>query len=266
MKYEYFKKKYWEDLLVYHCGIDQNLKPGIRYGPVIRDVFIIECCTWGAGSVIINNQEFPFRENMCYILMPGDTVIHTTDLEEPREGVWCAIDSVAFRNVCSRAGVSSDNPFAPPEAFPTITAEIENMLKMRNDIDPGADYRRAGCIYNIMGALLRTTGQNNKNVAIQKAIGIMETRYYEDLHVEEIARTVGFDRCYFSSLFKEKTGKTPHAYLTALRVQKAAALLTAGGTTVTEAATSVGIDPQNFARFFKTQTGKTPKQYVKERL
>ena len=135
---------------------------------------------------------------------------------------------------------------------------------MRDDTDPGVDFRRAGCIYNILGALLRETNLSNKNSWIQKAIGIMETRYHEDITIEDIARETGLDRTYFSTLFKEKTGFTPHNYLTQLRIKKASTLLLINNSTVAEIASSVGLDPQNFSRFFKKETGKTPKQYIKD--
>jgi len=52
-------------------GWDRNLEPGVRYGPVIRDTYVIECCTGGFGSAIINGVEFPVQAGDCYILLPG---------------------------------------------------------------------------------------------------------------------------------------------------------------------------------------------------
>ena len=264
MLYENFKKGYREEPILYYCGIDKNLKPGARYGPVIRDIYIVECCTYGAGTIIINGKEFPFTKNSCFILFPGDTVIHTTDTVDPRQGVWCAIDGFSLKSIFTQAGISSETPFAPPEAVSEITSEMNKIYSMRNDSDPGADLRRAGCIYNILGALLKPTKASNKNSIVQKAIGIMETRYHESISIEEIASLTGFDRAYFSTLFKEKTGLSPHAYLTQLRIKKASTLLKLNNATISEIALSVGLDPQNFARFFKKETGKTPKQYATE--
>jgi AraC-like DNA-binding protein len=264
MFYENLKKSYRDEPILYYCGIDENLKPGARSVPIIRDVYVIECCICGAGTIIINGNEFPFEKNSCYILMPGDTVIQTSDVIESRKCIWCAIDGFLLKNVFEQAGISSQNPFAPSEAFEEILEELKRILSMRDDTDPGVDFRRAGCIYNILGALLRSTKASNKNSVIQKAIGIMETRYHESISIEEIAKISGFDRAYFSTLFKEKTGLSPHAYLTQLRIKKASTLLILNNSTISEIALSVGLDPQNFSRFFKKETGKTPKQYIKE--
>lgn len=264
MLYENLKKDYRHEPILYYCGIDKNIKPGARYGPVIRDVYVIECCIWGAGTVIINGKEFPFKENSCFILMPGDTVIYTSDTVEPRRCIWCAIDGFLLKNVFQQIGISSETPFAPPKAFNEIVSQIKKIYEMHNDTDPGADFRRAGCIYNILGVLLKETNISNKNSWIQKAIGIMEARYHEDISIEDIARETGLDRTYFSTLFKEKTGFSPHTYLTQLRIKKASTLLVINNSTVSQIAVSVGLDPQNFSRSFKKATGKTPKQYIKE--
>ncbi len=264
MFYENLKKPYRDEPILYYCGIDENLKPGARSTPVIRDVYVIECCIRGAGTIIINGNEFPFEKNSCYILMPGDTVIQTSDVIESRKCIWCAIDGFLLKNVFEQTGISSQNPFAPSVAFEEILEELKKILSMRDDTDPGADFRRAGCIYNILGALLKQTNISNKNSWIQKAIGIMEARYHEDISIESIARETGLDRTYFSTLFKEKTGFSPHAYLTQLRIKKASTLLKINNSTISEIALSVGLDPQNFSRFFKKATSKTPKQYIKE--
>ena len=46
--------------------------------------------------------------------------------------------------------------------FDEILAEIKKIVAMRSATDPGADFRRAGCIYNILGALLKETKLSNK--------------------------------------------------------------------------------------------------------
>ena len=110
-----------------------------------------------------------------------------------------------------------------------------------------------------------TTERLRKEYLIEKAIGLMETNYAEDLNMTDLAGQVGMARAYFSTRFKEETGVTPHQYLTTLRIQKACLLLeSSDGHSVEEIAYLVGSDPKNFSRQFKTHTGKTPLQYKKE--
>jgi len=266
MLYEHFIKEHKEEPTICYSGRDKNLTPGVRFGPVIRDIFIVECCTGGFGSVIVNGIEFPLKKGDCYFLFPGDTVTHTAAEINPREGVWCAMDGLGIGAVLLKAGITSSAPFAPGEAFGEITEAVRRVVDMKDENDAGADLRRTALVYSILGALMKYTSQSSdKNIWVRKAIGVMETNYHKNITATDIAFEVGLDRSYFSTLFKTQTGKTPYAYLTSLRIKKACALMEKECASVSEAAVSVGLDPRNFARLFKRETGKTPGQYLKER-
>ncbi len=266
MFYERFAEERREEPTFYCGGWDRNLPPGIRYGPVIRDIYIVECCTGGYGSVVINGTEFSVGPGDCYILFPGDVVIHTADFKDPRRGVWCAVDGLNLGEVFTRVGISSSAPFAPKEAFDDVCALLEQMLSMQDKTDPGADFRRTGCVYAMLGTLLRySASATDKNRWIKQAVGIMETRYHEPLSVGGLAKETGLDRSYFSTLFHEQMGMSPHEYLTSLRIRKACALLRKKDLSVGQVAASVGLDACNFSRLFKKEIGKTPKEYRDEK-
>ena len=39
---------------------------GSMRGPIVRGIYLIECCIEGKGSVVINGNEFPFTAGACY--------------------------------------------------------------------------------------------------------------------------------------------------------------------------------------------------------
>lgn len=246
---------------VLYCEKEENLLPGQQYGPIIRDVYIVECCTEGYGSVIINGREFPVGPGDCYILLPGDTVTHTADRKVPRRGCWCALDGLDLGRHFREAGISSQAPFAPKEAFDELCGRVQEMVEEWGKGDAGEALRETACIYGFLGALMRHCSPSGADDWIERALGLMEARFHEPLSVGEIAREVGLERSYFSVLFKEKSGLTPHRYLTSLRIRKACALMDGECCSVAEAAAAVGLDPRNFARLFKKETGKMPLEY-----
>lgn len=259
-----YTKEHHMEPLVYFCGIDENLEPGVKCGPVQRDVFLIECCVSGYGGIEINGVNFPITPRSCYFLFPGDTVTHSADEVEPRCGFWCAMSGLQIASALKQAGISSSSPFAPPELFDEINSRLEEMYRTREENDLGADMRRTAHIYAILGALLRTSTATDKNSSVQKAIGYMETNYHMDLSVAALAGEIGLDRSYFSTLFKSQTGLSPHEYLTQLRVKKAAALLKDTAYSVAEISEAVGFDSGNFSRIFKQVIGMTPLEYRKK--
>lgn len=259
MIYERFISERQQEPALYYCDRDDRIPAGVCYGPVIRDIYIVECCTDGGGTVVINGRVFPVTAGDCFFLFPGDTVTHTT--EKTRSGAWCALDGQPIAKALAEAHISAEAPFAPRETFGGILRAIERMLAMREESDPGADMRRTACIYEILGCLLRTGGRQKSHAAVQNAIGLLETQYHTPLTVADIAARVGLERAYFSTLFKAETGSTPHAYLTTLRIRKACTLLAETDAPIAAVAESVGLDDQNFARLFKKETGKSPGEY-----
>ena len=248
---------------VLYCEKEYNLLPGEHYGPIIRDVYIIECCVEGYGSVIINDKEFAVEPESCYILFPGDTVIHTADSTDPRKGYWCAIDGLDLGFLFKEAGISSYSPFAPKELFADLCGCVMKMVAEWGSGDAGEALRETSCIYEFLGVLMRNKKATAYDDRIERAIGLMETKYHENLSVERIACEVGLERSYFSVLFKEKTTVSPYQYLTSLRIFKACSLIEKENCSITHAAIATGFDPCNFARSFKRVTGKTPAEYFK---
>lgn len=266
MEFHSFKdhtKEHHMEPLVYFCGIDENLSPGAKCGPVQRDVFLIECCVSGYGGIEINGVSYPITPRSCYFLFPGDTVTHSADNVEPRCGFWCAMSGMQIASALKQAGISSTSPFAPSELFDEINSRLEEMYRTREENDLGADMRRTSHIYAILGALLRTSTETDKYSSVQKAIGYMETNYHMNLSVAALAEEIGLDRSYFSTFFKSQTGLSPHEYLTRLRVKKAAALLKESTYSVAEISEAVGFDSGNFSRIFKQAIGMTPLEYRK---
>ena len=235
---------------------------GARFGPAIRRVYTIECNISGYGTVTVNGKTFPITPGDCYVLLPGTTVIYTTDEMQPRTGLWCAIDGLSLEHHFQNTGITAETPFLPRDVFPEVREWMEKMVDSWEREDQGARLLQTACIYGILGALNKNKRNMAKEYSIEKAIGLMETNYTESLNMAELAQQVGMARAHFSTRFKEETGMSPHRYLTTLRIQKACLLLESSEQhSVEEIAYLVGSDPKNFSRQFKQQLGKTPLQY-----
>ena len=262
-KIETIRSSQSEAPLAFFCKKEKENCTAARYGPVIRDVYLFECCTGGRGAIIVNGKEFHVKKGSFYVLFPGDSVVHVSKLDSPRRGYSCVASGISLRRILSRAGITSDQPFAPAKLFPALLEAMEKMYGMEGESDPGAECRRTGYLYRILGELLREGEVETGESLIQKALGIMEARYHEGLTVAILSREVGLDRSYFSTVFKKAMGISPHRYLTDLRIRKACALMKRSDLPIAVVAEAVGLDPQNFSRFFQRETGLTPSQYQK---
>ena len=81
---------------VYLCAWDtrQSVPPGSHYGPVVRNIYTLECNVSGYGTVTINNKTFDVKPGDFYFLLPGQTVTFTADRHDPRIALYCTAGGV----------------------------------------------------------------------------------------------------------------------------------------------------------------------------
>lgn len=86
--------------------------------------------------------------------------------------------------------------------------------------------------------------------------------YSEKIDLDNISDEAYFSKFHFIRLFKSIYGKTPHQYLTTVRIEKAQNFFQENKS-VTEVCTLVGFDSlSTFSGLFTKLVGKTPSQYL----
>ena len=100
---------------------------------------------------------------------------------------------------------------------------------------------------------------------LQQIIDYIDAYLDSDLSLNELATSVQMSPHYFSRLFKETTGITPHQYVIRCRIDRAKDLLRQGKLSIAEIATQVGfVDQSHLHRHFKRLVGVTPKNYLRQ--
>ncbi|MCR2806993.1 response regulator [Paenibacillus soyae] len=90
----------------------------------------------------------------------------------------------------------------------------------------------------------------------------LEKHYHEPITLKDIADKVFLNASYFSTLFKQRTGKTFVERLTEIRVEEAKRRLASSEEKILSIAETTGFaNIRHFNRVFKTETGVTPKEY-----
>jgi transcriptional regulator GlxA family with amidase domain len=90
----------------------------------------------------------------------------------------------------------------------------------------------------------------------------LQSKYADDLSVDDLAVAVGMSSRTLLRRFKAATGRMPGAYLQAVRVEMAKAMLERDRASVQSIAAAVGYDDVSFFRsLFKRSTGMTPAEY-----
>jgi AraC-like DNA-binding protein len=90
----------------------------------------------------------------------------------------------------------------------------------------------------------------------------IDANYADEIDLNNISDEAYFSKFHFIRLFRTIYGKTPHQYLTSVRIEKAIQLLRSGKT-VSEVCSLVGFNSlTSFSGLFKRIAGISPSAYL----
>jgi len=100
---------------------------------------------------------------------------------------------------------------------------------------------------------------------LQRVMEYFHTYHARNLTLAELAALAGISPHYFTRLFRQSTGVTPHQYLIRCRIERAQALLREGRLTIGQIAQEVGFaDQSHFTRHFRRAVGVAPARFVRQ--
>jgi AraC-like DNA-binding protein len=108
-----------------------------------------------------------------------------------------------------------------------------------------------------------TLKDGNERRAVKRVKDCLESRYVENLTLEELARIANLSPFHLIRVFRKEVGLPPHAYQTRLRLNHAKALL-AQAAGIGEAALNAGFfDQSHFTNHFRKVFGYPPGVHLK---
>lgn len=110
----------------------------------------------------------------------------------------------------------------------------------------------------------KETGSTTDINRLKTAISFIQSHYYENITLQDIASSCHISKSECCHLFKRTLRKTPFTYLLDFRVQKSIPLLLEGRQSITEIAEQTGFHGSSyFAETFKKIMNYTPRDYRK---
>lgn len=90
----------------------------------------------------------------------------------------------------------------------------------------------------------------------------IDSNFTSPIDLDKISDEAHFSKYHFLRLFKKSYGKTPHQYVTSLRIENAKKQLD-NGESITNVCYSLSFASlSSFVKLFKKYTGKTPTEYA----
>lgn len=148
-----------------------------------------------------------------------------------------------------------------PELLPAQCRDVDQFSSYMNSTEGMREY--AAQLFRETIRLRDNSSRNKYHELIETAKKYIEENFqYNEFSLNQAAAMVNLSPGYFSTLFRQETGMTFIEYLTAIRLEKAKALLMCTNLRSSEIGYEVGYrDSHYFSYIFKKVCGCTPKEY-----
>ncbi len=259
------------DLKVYQYG-QEKCKAEHSFGPANRDHFLLHFVTKGKGVFVCENKRYELSEGQGFLIVPGITTSYLADKDDPWTYSWVGFSGTNAEEYLRQTGLGSESPifaYKKTKAFAGVFSQLKTLD--RNTI--AGQVAMIGNIYILLSLVMENAnplmyqGQaffSSKENYIKSAISYIHLNYSRKITVSEIADYVGLNRCYFGSIFKELTKKSPQDFIMDFRMSKAKIMLSDITMSIGDVSRSVGYeDPLLFSRLFKKNVGVSPNAYRK---
>ncbi len=246
--------------------------PGWRVTPHRHDVHEIGLVKAGRCSIILSEGERTFSAHEAFFFPSFTPHGFRTPSDSGVEFV--VIQFLSFPSSLLRELLN-----APPIGhFTLFPLEARLFLDLAYRLQkecvgslPWSTLQCQALLQEVIVLLLRshTRGQEpylnpEQQKAIESALRMMHERSHENLKIRDIAESLGFSPQHFRDLFERYVGKSPKAYLTALKLERSKCMLLHGEYKINDIALSLGFgNVQQFSKAFRKNTGLTPAEWRK---
>jgi AraC family transcriptional regulator len=204
----------------------------------------------------------------AFVTMSAD--LEWLEVAEPADAVEFHLDPAYLRSVAHDLGASRE-PDCPevdgePDAVIWAIAALFR-ASLRRD-EPPSDVHAAGFVLKLVTHVLVTYGGMERSRRIPRRLGHRRLRNVEDyidayldrrISISDLAKAAALSPYHFARSFRLTTGLTPHAYVTARRMERARHLAVQTDLPTTAIAPQVGYsNVAHFRSSFVRSFGVTP--------
>ncbi len=229
----------------------EKCEPSYRFGPYIRDHYLIHFVVSGKGKYKNPRGEVPVNTGEAFIIRPGEVTVYEADCENPWEYIW-----LGFKGKLSERFSEFSDTF-------TYDASITDEIREAFNMEKGSEELLTGITFKLYAKMF---GGRMRNDYANKAASFINSHYMEDIKISAIAENLGLDRKYLARIFKEAEDTDMKSFLINKRLHEAKKLLLLGYS-VEECAYMVGYnDPFGFSKAFKKKYKKSPIEFKKANI
>ncbi len=209
------------------------------------------------------NFRFTIAPNTITFVRPGE--VEAVHAEFPKEVNRVSMTSFVFRESLALDTLNDVNLDGLRElSDPTMASLLRASATLGPDADPLlVDHVTMAILHRIRG--LRPRPDIKSKGRIERAITYINERIDQKMTLAELAGAAAMSQHHFARTFRQVTGMTPLAYVTARRIDKAKSLIARSKHPMGLIASLCGFSSQShFSVAFREIVGVTPLEYRRQ--
>ncbi|MBE5940840.1 MAG: AraC family transcriptional regulator [Lachnospiraceae bacterium] len=257
------------DLYLSTCGI-QNCVGGHRFGPGVRDSYILHFISDGKGIFKCNGNTYELSRGDVFLVKPDTEVFYEADEHNPWSYMWVGFNGIKAMSYLESAGLDGQNVTTKCENTPLIFSYIQQMIMCRH-LTLANELRRESALLQILSVLMEeykgTLPKEERydypyQIYVDQALDYIQHNFKSNIKINDLASYIGIDRSYLTNIFKHVTKLSPQEYLMRYRMEQSMNMLRKTDMKIGDVAESVGYHDQlTFSKMFKKFTGVSPSEY-----
>ena len=260
------KKEFINGLFITHIGYFPKAKFHFRERKFGCPDNILIYCIGGQGHYQTATKTYTLNANQFMILPPGKFHMYEADLHNPWSIYWVHFTGHKVKQL--NEWMKTED-YVKPTDIEYNKKIIDQWSEIYSALAAGYSDQNLAfanlCLYKFLTFFLCKPDFIPDNIPrspIGESITYMKANIDKIKTIEELAGHLKFSGSHYSSLFRNKTGKSPIEYFIKLKVQYACQLLSQSNLRISDIAEKVGYeDTFYFSRVFKKITGKSPRDY-----
>ena len=235
--------------------------------------FELEMYFSGEGTFTVNDKQYTIRPGTCSFVLPMDvhsinvnTRIHVINLSFLSSVISDPTIFNALYQLSDYCAYFNSENFTFVQ---TLLSKINVLAKNNNGLAHKYILALLHCLIN---EFLLSMSKSTDKIdlpdiprQILESLKYINANFASDITLSDVSERVGMSKNYFCDSFHKYIGKTYKQYITDLRLEYAAKLLSCNDMSITEIAYMVGFGTMsNFFSAFKKKYEISPKAYAKK--
>lgn len=258
-----------DDIVVFHSGFSSTMA-NYSHGKDTRDYYLIHWITRGRGTYQTETAKYNLKEGDGFLILPGQTIVHTADREEPWDLCWIAFFGRKAEEILKEAGLDGEHLIFHYDKDTFLEDCIQNIYK-ESQTGKNVLYI-TGQFYLFMARLAEENQkerflntESSQFSRFEEAMNYIRRNIRSQISVAQLANSMRLDPSQVYRIFQKHTGRSPQQVIAELRMEKACEFLEKTDLSIRDIAEWLGYEYQShFTKQFKVHRKMSPSAYRKE--